>query len=164
MGKVINTFMKFPKMSNSGGPWNQGHVYEIRGIPMKSGASRCPWFQGQSTGHQGVPDFRGSLEVNMVSLISGAVTTIHRVSLHSGAVLNALSASLPQQLDCLDCLECFNSLTALTAWLSRLPWMFWQLDHLIALTAWQLDCLDSLSALTAWVPLQLDCLHSCPES
>ena len=98
-------------MSKSGWPWNQGHVYEIRGIPMKSGAPRCPWFQGQSTCNQGVPDFRGSLDVNMVSLNSGAVTKINTLSLHSGAVF-------------IDHLKSFTA---------------WQLESLtaVSLTGWQ---------------------------
>ena len=116
-------------MSKSEWPWNEGRAYEIRGIPMKSGAPRCPWFQRQSTDHQGVPDFRGGIKVNMVSLNSGVVTKINRVSLNSGAVLTALSVLLPQRLDCHN-----------------------------TLTAWQLDYLDCLYSLTAWLPEQLNYL------
>ena len=63
--------------------------------------------------------------------------------------LTALTAWLPQQLNCLDCLDSLNALTA---------WMLWQLDCLDSLTAltawlpWQLECFDSLNALTAWIP------------
>ena len=79
----------------------------------------------------------------MVSLNSGAVTKINTVSLYSGAVLTALSASLPQQLD---------HLKSLTAWQpDRSQLDSSQLNSLIAwqLSAWQLDSFMAMTDVSS---------------